>query len=298
MEDEDGEVVRKYELPSQKSEGGNDIMATSLKYMGMGSLVKHGQKPKEDEDIEKAQPNEAGPSRPPGPKTGFSGWGGFNRGVPGENRKKNDDGMPEEDEEEDRKIRFTIGGEGRRMTKDDFLKEVQKMDTRTRREVLAQSDAPPAVKAFAKEQARASSTPTPTEAEMPRPVAVTADSNITDTASRTSARPPQSPQRGRSGTVTAAPAPERAPEVRYDGPSTGTPETAVERRRRLAALSGMRDEEDNNGNETETPAERRRREAALGMGDESDSEDDDTPRVPNTRRGIRFADVPPPKGRT
>jgi hypothetical protein len=276
-------------------------MATSLKYMGMGSLVKHGQKTKEDGEAERTQSNEAGPSRPPGPKSTFSGWAGFNRTAAGEMRKKNDEDMPEENEEEDRKIRFTIGGEGRRMTKDDFLKEIQKMDPRTRREVLAQSDAPQAVKAFAKEQARRSRPSTPDAAEMSRPAAVTAESNITETGSKTSARPQLSPQRGRSGTVTATPVHEKAPEIHPDAPSTDTPETAVERRRRLAALSGMRDEEENPGNEAETPAERRRREAALGMGgsnaDESDSEDDDTPRVPNTRRGIRFADVPPPKGR-
>ena len=74
----------------------------------------------------------------------------------------------------------------------------------------------------------------------------------------------------------------------------------MERRRRLAALQGVRDDNDEDEDHAETAAERRRREAALGMaphGDGDDSDDDDTPRVPPSKRSIRFADVPE-RGRT
>ncbi|KAI0123914.1 Na+/H+ antiporter nha1 [Xylariales sp. AK1849] len=305
VEDEDGEVVKKYELPSQKADGGSDVVATSLKYMGMGGLVKQGQKPMEAVEPTEAGTSQAGPSRPAAPKSTFSGWGGFGKSGAGEGRKKGVGGVPEEgDGGDDHKIRFTIGGEGRRMTKEDFLKEVRNMDARTRREVLEQSDAPPALKAVAKEQAQAPDSTSPASGGTDsRPTAAKMASTSTRAQSDSPARPQPLASRGRSGTVTARPVPDdNAPDGHPGVSSTDMPETAVERRRRLAALSGMRDDDGNNSsNELETPAERRRREAALGVGsptvEDSDSEDDDTPRIPPTRRGIRFVDAPS-RGRT
>ncbi|KAI1880267.1 hypothetical protein JX265_001888 [Neoarthrinium moseri] len=310
VEDEDGEVVKKYELPSQKAEGSNnDFVATSLKYMGISGLTKQGHKSKPAEDDAAEAAGEEAPPRPPVRQGTFSGWTGFGKSGAGEGRKKSVAAGAEDDqkkqEEEDRKIRFTIAGEGRRMTKDDFLKEVQKMDPRTRRQVLEQSDAPPAVVALAKQQGTGSGSATPSSIGASKPTAV----KTTSTAAATRKGAGQSisparaePARGRSTTVTArspagtSPA-ESSADTRQDVAASDTPETAVERRRRLAALSGMRDEEEPS-TETETPAERRRREAALGLGSpgavDSDSEDDDTPRVPPTRRGIRFADAPRP----
>jgi hypothetical protein len=76
----------------------------------------------------------------------------------------------------------------------------------------------------------------------------------------------------------------------------------VERGRRRAALKGSGSgsgDDSNNSNDgedqRETAAERRRREAALGMTPHADvgedSDDDDTPRVPPSRKSIRFADA-------
>ncbi|KAK9413245.1 putative Na(+)/H(+) antiporter [Seiridium unicorne] len=322
VEDEDGEVVKKYELPSQKLEGqgqgGNDLMATSLKYMGMGGLVKQGQKNKDQGTDSEAGPSEDRP-KPVGRQSTFSGWTGFNKGGPSEGRKKNVNAeeMGKMQEEDDHKIRFTIGGEGRRMTKEDFLNEVRKMDARTKRQVLENSDAPAALKTIAKQQGSApgitlsgpgsgpgsgggsgSATPSSSTGVTKTPAARAANVGTPRADSNSPARP--EPTRGRSSTTTAKPAPEKAAESRVGAASTDTPETAVERRRRLAALSGMREEAETRS-EAETPAERRRREAALGLGSpgasDSDSEDDDTPRVPPARRGIRFADAPS-RGRT
>jgi hypothetical protein len=58
-----------------------------------------------------------------------------------------------EEEDDDRRIRFTIGGAGRRLTKEDFLKEIQSLDPKARCEIVAESDAPEAMKAMAQKDA-------------------------------------------------------------------------------------------------------------------------------------------------
>ncbi|KAG4221070.1 hypothetical protein PC116_g30453 [Phytophthora cactorum] len=174
------------------------------------------------------------------------------------------------------------------MTKDDFLREVRKLDAKTRREVVDQSNADPAVKSMAREAPSASTarrpqTQTQTQTLANPQISVTQASDSTRETSKSPSRP--EPTRGRSPTTDAEQA-----------PTSNTPETAAERRRRLAAFASVREDNDLG----ETPAERRRREAALGVdnggAEDSDSEDDDTPRVPPARRGIRFADSPPNKG--
>ena len=298
VEDEDGEVVKKYELPSSKAQNpeGSSMTASSLKYMGLG---------KKGENAESAgeAASEAGPSgsaaKPSNVKSSFGNWAGFGRPAAGEG-KKGTAAIPEEGaEDDDRKIRFTIGGEGRRMTKDDFLKEVQKLDVRTRREVIQQSDASPAMKALAKQQAQAgTASPAATGSSNP------SVKGASDSARQQGKAPAKSQEeapvtRGRSGTAKSQVAFETGSEgagtTAGDVGGSDQPETAAERRRRMAALSTIQDDDD--VVEKETPAERRRREAALGLGEttreDSDSDDDDTPRVPPARRGIRFAEPSP-----
>lgn len=213
------------------------------------------------------------------------GWAGFGRSVNAEQRKKVDNGEAafdqNEDEDDDRGIRFTIGGDGKRMNKDDFLREIQKLE-RSNREVpgnlAGSNDAIGAAKVQPlTAQGQASS------AGVANPYISVTQASESARGESTSPSRPADITRGRSGA--------RGTE---DVPSTDTPETAAERRRRLAALAGVRDDDSN-----ETPAERRRREAALGVTDhspeESDSDDDDTPRIPPERRGIRFADGPAKK---
>lgn len=176
------------------------------------------------------------------------------------------------------------------MTKDDFIKEVQKLDGTARKEFVEHSTAPPAAKEAAKRGDVNAAKPA-----IPQIVEHRADSNERPKRSESI-----SPGRGRS-TVTkpaaSAPAPSAAPKT--DQPSNEQGETAVERRRRLAVLtsqgegSGSEGSPEGNGDTGETPAERRRREAALGMasaGADSDSEDEGGERVPPARRGIRFAE--------
>ncbi|KAL0931395.1 sodium/hydrogen antiporter nha1 [Colletotrichum truncatum] len=240
VEDEDGEVIKTYELPSTKTGkeiGG--ITQQSLKYLGMG------------------ESSAAGAAKAP-PK---SGWQGIFRGGDSEKPKKN---AAEEEQNDDRHIRFTIGGVGQRMTKEDFIREVQKLDVKTRREVVDQSTASQRVKSIAKGDV-------PSPADIPT-IQIGGDSVEKRSGSHSLRR----------GDSSSAKAPVRDSQDEDDG------ETAVERQRRLAVLAGQSDEDAG-----ETPAERRRREAALGMssnGGGDDSDDEGGERVPPARRGIRFAD--------
>ncbi|KAI0018961.1 alkali metal cation/H+ antiporter Nha1 C terminus-domain-containing protein [Xylariomycetidae sp. FL0641] len=282
VEDGDGEVVKKYDLPPDRPEH-KDYVASGLKYMGVKHKSKAPEKEPDASAGEAAETSGEASSSRPAPKSHFSGWGGFGRGGAAEQKKKAvpaGEALPEQDMEDDRKIRFTISGAGRRMTKDDFLKEVQKLDAKTRREVVNNSDASEEVKSIAKDQ------PVPQAPASLHPgtrpeISVTRASSSTEGQGRSKSPAGTVPSRGRTTEVKAE-----------DVPSQGTPETTAERRRRLAAFASVREDSEAG----ETPAERRRREAALGVNNEaaedSDSDDDDTPRVPPARRGIRFAEHP------
>ena len=177
-----------------------------------------------------------------------------------------------EKEADDRNIRFTIGGEGKRMTKEDFLREVRKLDKNTRKEVVDKSTASTQVKRLAKQDPPA---PIPE-------ILKTQDSKNTDSREKRSES--YSPGR-RPGESSREPASKVKPSVEQG-------ETAVERKRRLAVLASQGDDDET----AETPAERRRREAALGMsaGDAVNDDSDDEGDLPE-RRGIRFAE--PERGR-
>ncbi len=239
-------------------------MATGLRYMGMGVFAK-------------AMDKSAGEASTAGETSAAAGEPSAQR------QRKKSVVQAEEEEEDDKHIRFTIGGLGRRMTKEDFIQEMQKLDKNTRREVvnelkaLGKPDAPPQITIESPAQTSAKVAPeTGPATRQPQEQAASSQQ-----ASRSSS--PRQP-----ATSSEAPSSEEAGE------------TEVERRRRLAALQGVRDDNDEDEDHAETAAERRRREAALGMaphGDGEDSDDDDTPRVPPSKRSIRFADVPE-RGRT
>ncbi|OAA64164.1 Na+/H+ antiporter nha1 [Niveomyces insectorum RCEF 264] len=318
VEDEDGEVLKKYELPPQKpdKEGGtSDVVSQSLKYMGMGSLIKPPEQAKVPDHASKHDANESDDMTKVSSKPGaMSNWMNLGRSATGEmssQRQRKKSVVEEQQEEDDRHIRFTIGGVGQRMTKAGFLKEMQKLDQSTRREVVDRSNASHTIKTLAKQDA-----PVP-EIVVSRPergetaqTPVTLDSTQ---RSRPSGRGDGgNDPSGSDGSASQSSSVSRLGSSLSSGHSQkgeiapadddDTPETDVERRRRLAVLRSVDDDDDDDdgggeGDEAmETPAERRRREAALGMSgrqaEDSDSDDDDTPRVPPVRRGIRFADIP------
>ena len=193
-------------------------------------------------------------------------------GEPAAQRQRKRSAVEEQEEEDDRHIRFTIGGVGKRMTKEDFIGEMQQLDRPTRGEVVDRSDASQGLKALAK-------------LDMAPPQKV--ESAATPVVVAT-----QPEQLARS----LSPAKPTSPEMLPHGGEE--PETAgVERGRRLSAPTNAGDDGGDDGEEPgETAAERRRREAALGVAPnkengEEDSDDDDTPRVPPARKAIRFADA-------
>lgn len=292
VEDEDGEVVKKYELPSQKEEkeGGGALVSQSLKYMGMGGLVK----PTERSQGTSGPSGEADSSAAAGKQgtAGMGNWAGaFGRSTGVESsapkaRKKSE--AEEAEEEDDRHIRFTIGGVGQRMTKEGFIQEMRKFDKSTRSEIVEHSDAPHVVKTLAKQDARSpvssKRSPPPGKAVAGRSADASGPARLPEASSTTT-----STSGGRGLSLSSSQSPTGRPAL-----GGGDGETAVEQRRRLAA---MKTAEDAHDDMAETPAERRRREAALGMsstaGDaDSDSDDDDTPRVPPAKRGIRFVEAP------
>ncbi|KAG8166128.1 hypothetical protein KVR01_004680 [Diaporthe batatas] len=335
VEDEDGEVVKKYELPSQRAEG-SGAMSQGLKYMGMGGLIKGTPKPEAAEAAGATTPeapqggrarsdSKPGVSRRP---TWVEALGG--RGNEAQKEKKKN--VAEQEQEDDRHIRFTIDGVGQRMTKENFITEMRKLDKSTRKEVIEQSTASERVKTLAKQEANTPAEPKSARGKAissPQPVAGPSSSAAPGSSSKQkaaaaaaaspamagglaegdsgSSRSSSSKAKGRASPPGSSSSGNVSPgddgqQRRHseDAPSHDEPETAVERRRRLAVLKGLGggdgDDDDGEGDAGETPAERRRREAALGGdGEEEDSDDDDTPRVPPARRGIRFAE--PERGR-
>lgn len=292
VENEDGEVLKKYELPSGKPE--NDFVSQSLKYMG----IKGGDK---SPAAGAAAGGEGSSSRPAKP-TKRPTWASAVVGGGDASKKKN---AVEEQEEDDRHIRFTIGGVGQRMNKEDFIREMQKLDKSTRKEIVDQSNAPSAIKNLAKADLAPKQPQQPQQ--QPQPVqrraspAGSVKSNNSRSGSTRQGRPEKSEVMSEGSNIerseSISRSSSRSPslvtaEGESSAPSRDVPETAAERRRRLAVLQSVGD--DVEGENGETPAERRRREAALGMtsgtAEDEDSEDDDTPRIPPPRRGIRFAE--------
>ncbi|KAK0711338.1 alkali metal cation/H+ antiporter Nha1 C terminus-domain-containing protein [Lasiosphaeris hirsuta] len=294
VENEDGEVVKKYELPSDPRPEGGDLVSQSLKYMGMGGLIKP-EKPSTPGEV--ISEGEVAPLSRPGMSNWASGFGRTTAGESSAQKARKKSVVEEQEEEDDRHIRFTIGGVNQRMTKEDFIKEMRGLNKSTRKEVVDQSTASHTIKVLAKQDPA----PAPEkQGESSGQDSLRGKENVAVPASSTSQQErqqksggndaPSSDEGSRSQSDSRTP----SPGGKTDAHSRDEPETAVERRRRLAVLQGVGDNGDEGG---ETAAERRRREAALGMSataadDDEDSDDDDTPRVPPPRRGIRFADAP------
>ncbi|KAG7290752.1 hypothetical protein NEMBOFW57_000755 [Staphylotrichum longicolle] len=268
VENEDGEVLKKYDLPTQKPQ--SDLVTTGLKYMGMGVFAKA---------VDKSAPESSKAGEP-----------STSAAEAAQNQRKKSVVAEEDD---DKHIRFTIGGVGRRMTKEDFIQEIQKLDKPTRREVVDQLRALNNNKSDS-QQLQTTHSP-----------AQSGTSRKDHAVSATGAATPQQGAGAAAGSHqtsrSSSPQKSQKSKTASDSPSSEAAETEVERRRRLAALQGVGDDGYDDEEQGETAAERRRREAALGMaphGDGEDSDDDDTPRVPPSRKSIRFADVPDNRGRT
>lgn len=155
VEDEDGEVVKKYEIPHGRNRGGRggyqdgskdfDSQAVRQGLKRMGTWAGIGSKepdPKEEPTTEGSEKKE-----PPRWRRKFSI-------------------VPEADDPDDDKIRFTVGDTGgRRMSKQDFIASMRQLDPKARIEAVEDSNVPHHVKqevhAEAVKDARRSSQPRP-----------------------------------------------------------------------------------------------------------------------------------------
>ena len=278
-----------------------------------------------------ASSSSAAPPPPPSTlsrvRTGLQRRGtglGFNMGKVAEEPK---DGEQNPDDD-DRHIRFTIGHGGKRLTKEDFIREIQSLDPKARCEVVEQSDAPAVMKEMAKKDAHGHNDRSDRLLKHKgSPVRVRTAKEITAAMAK---------RRGEHTSDTDTASDE---EGLSQSPSTQVPESVAERRRREEVLKEVlandsdsesegrrgRDRKSSKGveavkeeeEEEETQAEKRRREAALGLGGkgtkerDEDSDDDDTMRIPpplvperstmnaqstqsgsSQPRGIRFAEEP------
>lgn len=327
VEDEDGEVVKKYDLPHQPKQrsgvrGGvqdgpghfnaKPMLRRAGTWVGIGG--KADEKPQDGSVAEASD-----------------------QGKKGQKQSVLD---PDDD-----RIRFTVGTDGRRLSKADFIKQIQAMDPKTRVQAVEDSDVPEVVKqevrAVAEEGSGAAQRSARPRSNSKRVAGPSTMSPVDEREQPDEGRPvirrlsttddrPKGPDGltlidSRNQDIPFHPVSESV--QKYGGE-----ETAAQRRRRLALA---RKDSDDDGTERvpphtndpmstsgaskaqepqgETAAERRRRLAALGEGDEaerqdsSDSEDDGGERRPATghrpmpepsptesRRptGIRFADSP------
>ena len=327
VEDEDGEVVKKYDLPHQpKQRGGvrggvqdgaghfnaKPMLRRAGTWVGIGG--KGEEKPQDGSVAEVSE-----------------------QGKKGQKQSIMD---PDDD-----RIRFTVGTGGRRLGKADFIKQIQAMDPKARVRAVEDSDVPEVVKqevrAVAEEESGATYPSTRPRSNSKRVAGPSTMSPVNKgeqldegmlvirRLSTTDDRP-----KGTDGLTLIDSKNQDIPfhPVSESVQKYGGEETAAQRRRRLALL--RRRDSDDDGTERvpphthdqssiagaskpqepqgETAAERRRRLAALGEDeaerqDSSDSEDDGGERRPatghtpmpepsptETRRppGIRFADSP------
>jgi NhaP-type Na+/H+ or K+/H+ antiporter len=313
VEDEEGEVIKKYDIPTSGRNAGNADPAKSQHRIGqMSKMLGLGAKP------EDAQP----------------GSSNVDATADHSNKPKPDNA----EEDDDAQLRFTITTGGRRMSKAEFIDKIRMMDPRSRVEAVENSDAPEKVKREARkdyrEQARASLSDDAKHKKSGSVPLVREKSPGAKAGDKANAAlEPSSPSSdsGDEGDLNVVdsdkgvdvPLHDVSSSLReYQLRSGDDSDTAAERRRkqsrRNAPVNPDSEEEDEADpkasssskhappapaedglNDGETAAERRRREGALGLRAEqdSDSEDDNEPRQPPSGAqrpqqptNIRFAD--------
>lgn len=310
VEDEDGEVIKKYEIPpasrgrgrggAQNAAGGLDMTPVRQGLKRMGTWAGMGGKGDAEATDEAA-----------GEASAQSGK---------QKRKKSTAVDPDDD-----RIRFTVGTGGRRLSKQDFINQIAQLDPRVQVAAVEESDVPEAVKrdvrdglkgeAFAqppvaaRRQGRSRSyqstmpyKPTSDQQQVPAPMPEVQEAEDEDR--------PQGPAGLTLVDSNNQDIPFHATADTVNKHSVGKPETAAQRRRRMAVQRKDSDDDGTpripphrNGDGSfsrsppapapdvgaeagESQAERRRRLAALGESgggadeDSSDSDDSEGPRQP------------------
>ena len=128
VEDEDGEVVKKYDLPSQpkQTRGVRGGMQDSAAHFDARPMLKR-----------------AGTWVGLGGKAGEPARDESTAGTSGQGKKRRKQSAVDPDDD---RIRFTVGTGGRRLSKADFIQQIQSMDPKARVEAVEESDIPEVVK--------------------------------------------------------------------------------------------------------------------------------------------------------
>lgn len=313
VEDEDGEVVKKYDIPPPEKKRPQAGRGVSFLDAGpvrdrlhrVGTWAHLGNK-----GVASGESSDATPGA-----------------VHGQDGVKKRNKATAIDDDDDDRIRFTVGSGGRRMSKADFIKQIQQLDPKARCEVLQGSDVHDDVKQQAlqeakehhksKQQQHSKALPTSVEQGESFPFPDVVDSKQGQPQIQRVATHEDRPAGDEGLTLVDSNGediPFHSVPDTLSKYSVGQPETAAQRRRRLA--SSRRDSDDD-GTERippltrqtlsqdlvntasgpilhhgerslasagETNAERRRRLAALRQedgGKDSDSDDDGGERRPN-----------------
>ncbi|KAL9097000.1 MAG: hypothetical protein Q9165_000964 [Trypethelium subeluteriae] len=303
VEDEDGEVLKKYDIPVDRRKSYADPSRTKQRLARMGHYLGMGHQ---------ASETTAGPS---------------NQQSGAQERLKAGG------EEDDERIRFTVGAGGRRMSKMEFIEQIQKLDPKSRKEFVEQSDVPEEVKdeARADAQEHADNKRRATDPDISLSPGAEIDLSDNTSSESTDAGAAAAIKKATSHDDTPATGPDGLTLVQSNHSeipfhsvsadlrqlSPGRSETAAQRRRRLASRSRDDEDSDDDGTERvppphavsatsprgggggggggpampahgrshtqvgETAAERRRREGALGISrreEDSSDEDESAPR--------------------
>lgn len=243
VEDEDGEVLKKYDIPAPaKDRPGMDrkgsIAQTSSRAIhSLQNMGKYVGMPRHAEDSDTAGPS---------------------------GKKK----MSSAEDDDDDRIRFTAAG-GRRMSKAEFIQQMSKLDPKSRIKFIEESNVPEGVKQEvkkdAKSQERRAVAP---QTHVSHAAGDEGEAEIRKTTLSEAER--EGKERGPEGLALIDSEGEDVPfhsiredlaNYKLDHSHQG--ETAAERRRRLADASAGRSSTDDPTKDEETPAERRRRLAAL-----------------------------------
>ncbi|KAI5300899.1 hypothetical protein KEM55_004079 [Ascosphaera atra] len=269
VEDEDGEVIKKYDIPT---------------------IPKKPGKPEEEDGGTK--PPKENKAAAGGKKVvhalGRAGtWVGLKDSKGGEAQA----GGKGAGEEDDNKLRFRVnhpalagdGDGGRRMTKEDFIRQISQLDPKTRREVLNEDETPKSLvdAFFKKKNEQAASSPLARMDSPEKEDDDTPHTNIRETLKRH--RGSGTAAEARRQRLSAAISPQAQSEDEEDNDDDEEagpiPAARLHRMTGHAPLVGSSSREerpaDDNEEETETPAERKRRLAALGKNSDNEQTEEE-----------------------
>jgi len=256
VEDEDGEVLKKYDIPAPSKER-NERPGMSRK----GSMAETGGRAMQSlrkmgtyVGVPAPKQQESSPSDAQGPTEG-----------------RNRAGHVDDDDE---RIRFTVTAGGRRMSKAEFIQQMSNLDPKSRAKFIQDSDVPEPIKREAHQDAKdATRRRAASSANVPPVVGEEGQAEIQRIESQEAQY--EQRRRGPEGLTLVDSDDEDVPfhSVRKDLARFSTDnrkaETAAQRRRRLATGEASSpqpeqdDEPSSSADDGETPAERRRRLAAL-----------------------------------